>query len=302
MFSRIGIACLLACCVACVADVTDTTDDNHTITDVSDLQSELRPSGKGVTNKSFQATNNGGGMIYHGGPVLLGNTNVYYIWYGNWAGNTATTILTDLATNIGGSPYFGINTTYYNGAGVHVSNAVTYAGSMVDAYSRGTNLSDADVGAVVSNALSSHALPSDLNGVYFVLTSADVHETSGFCRYYCGYHSYNAAHIKYAFVGNPDQCPSGCAEQTVVSPNNNVGADGMASIIAHELEESVTDPLLSAWFDRRGSENADRCAWTFGATYIAGNTSRANMHLGSRDFLIQQNWVNLGTGYCALHL
>ena len=29
---------------------------------------------------------------YHGGPLMLGTTNVYYIFYGNWSGNTATTI------------------------------------------------------------------------------------------------------------------------------------------------------------------------------------------------------------------
>jgi len=52
-----------------------------------------------------------GQMTYHGGPVMLGTTHVYYIWYGNWAGNTANLILTNLAQNIGGSPYFNINTT-----------------------------------------------------------------------------------------------------------------------------------------------------------------------------------------------
>jgi hypothetical protein len=37
------------------------------------------------------------------------------------------------------------------------------------------------VEAVVSGAISSGALPADANGVYFVLTSSDVNETSGFC-------------------------------------------------------------------------------------------------------------------------
>ena len=31
------------------------------------------------------------------------------------------------------------------------------------------------------------------------------------------------------------------------SPNNNAEADGMASIISHELTEAVTDPELNAW-------------------------------------------------------
>src|SRR5947209_2045126 len=55
------------------------------------------------------------GISYHGGPVMLGTVHVYYVWYGDWSGNTATNILTDLAKSIGGSPYFEINTTYFSG-------------------------------------------------------------------------------------------------------------------------------------------------------------------------------------------
>jgi len=77
-------------------------------------------------------------------------------------------------------------------------------------------------------------------------------------------------------------------------------ADGMASIIAHELEEATTDPDLNAWYDQRGEENADKCAWTFGGTSSAANGSQYNMVLGGRQYLIQQNWVNAKGGYCAL--
>jgi len=245
------------------------------------------------------------GISYHGGPLILGTTNAYYIWYGNWGGNSATTILTDLANTIGGSPYFNINTTYYNKSNTHVSNAVQLAGSTTDNYSQGTNLSDAGVQTVVSNAIASGRLPQDTNGVYFVLTSADVNETSGFCTRYCGWHTSaiflnlpKLPDIKFSFVGNPARCPSACAAQTI-GPNGNAGADGMASIIAHELEEAVTDPDLNAWYDSRGQENADKCAWTFGTLYRTSNGAYANMKLGTRDFLIQQNWVNAKGGYCA---
>ena len=64
------------------------------------------------------------------------------------------------------------------------------------------------------------------------------------------------------------------------------------------LEEAATDPDLNAWFDTRGQENADKCAWTFGTTYTASG-ALANMHLGARDFLIQRNWVNASGGFCA---
>jgi Phosphate-induced protein 1 conserved region len=242
------------------------------------------------------------GIFYHGGPLILGGTHIYYIWYGDWSKNTASTILEPFAGAVGGSPYFNINTTYYDGSNTHVTNAVAFSGSTTDSYSQGTDLSDAGVQAVVSSAISSGRLPRDTNGVYFVLTSADVNETSGFCTQYCGWHTHgtiSGSDIKYSFVGNPDRCPSACEAQTT-SPNGNAGADGMASIIAHELEEATTDPDLNAWYDRRGYENADKCAWTFGTTSTASNGSLYNMTLNGAHYLIQRNWVNVSGGYCAL--
>ena len=244
----------------------------------------------------------GNGINYHGGPLILGGTNVYYIWYGNWSGNNATTVLTDFAGSIGGSPYFNINTTYYDGSNNHVLNAVVFKGAYFDSYSKGTTLTDSAVQAVVSAAIASGQLgPADPNGVYFVLTSADVNESSGFCTQYCGWHTRGTiagSDIKYSFVGNPQRCPSACEVQTT-GPNGTGGADGMASIIAHELEEATTDPDLNAWYDTRGQENADKCAWTFGTTYTV-NGALANMQLGTRNYLIQRNWVNASGGYCSL--
>lgn len=287
---------------------------------VADDDKDTKPNGKDVTKvQPGKGDNNdhgtpsgdarphgggGNGISYHGGPVMLGTTHVYYIWYGNWTNNTATTILPALASSIGGSPYFNINTTYFNGSNVHVSNSVMFLGSTNDNYSQGAVLSDAGVQAVVSNAISSNALPKDTNGVYFVLTSADVNESSGFCTQYCGWHTHGAiagSDIKYSFVGNPDRCPSACqAQPTSASPNNNQGADGMASIIAHELEEAVTDPDLNAWFDTRGAENADKCAWTFGTTTTLSNGAVYNITLGGKNYLIQRNWVNASGGFCSM--
>lgn len=273
---------------------------------------ELAPTGRGIgtmnkfQNPSGQAGKPGGstnnGIFFHGGPVMLGNVNVYFIWYGNWAGNTATAILTDLAGSIGGSPYYNINTSYTDAAGTKLSNAVAFAGSTTDAYSQGTSLSDAQIQSVVSAAITGGTLPKDTGGVYFVLTSADVTASSGFCSQYCGWHTHGTiggSDIKYSFVGNPDRCPTACSAQAT-GPNGNAGADGMASILAHELEEATSDPDLNAWYDRRGYENADKCAWTFGTTYTTANGAKANMKLGARDFLIQRNWVNAAGGYCAL--
>jgi len=300
-----SVACLFAGAVNAAGVLAPDSDED-----------DLVPNGKGWGERAYPAHPNGNGngnangqgrkpagsgISYHGGPVMLGTTKVYYIWYGNWTGNSATAILTDLASSIGGSPYFNINTTYYDGANNHVANSVNYISSTTDNYSRGTALSDLGVQGVVSDAITSGRLPKDTNGVYFVLTSADVNETSGFCTQYCGWHTHgtiSGSDIKFSFVGNPDRCPSACEAQTT-GPNGNAGADGMASIISHELEEAVTDPDLNAWYDRQGMENADKCAWTFGGLSTASNGSKYNMTLGTRNYLIQQNWVNSGSGFCA---
>jgi hypothetical protein len=256
---------------------------------------------RGHAVKSTSRTSGSNGISYHGGAVMLSNPNIYVIWYGNWSGNTATTIVPNFLGSLGGSPYEHINSTYYSNAG-HVTGGVTYAGSTTVAYPYGTALSDSNVQSIVSDAITSKALPSDTNGVYFVLTSADVNETSGLDTKYCGWHSHGSiggSDIKYAFVGNPDRSPSACAAQTS-SPNGNAGADAMLSIVAHEQEEAISDPDLNAWFDRQGNENADKCAWTFGTQSTASNGSKYNVTLGGNQYLIQQNWVNASGGYCSM--
>jgi len=84
------------------------------------------------------------------------------------------------------------------------------------------------------------------------------------------------------------QCPGPCGVPSV-GPNGNAGADALVSILAHELTESTTDPLLNAWFDSKGAENADKCAWTFGAAQFQVNGGWANVNVGARSFLIQRN-------------
>ena len=265
---------------------------------------DVAPTGRGETLAAAKPTGQAAtlNITLHGGPVLLGTTNVYTIWYGNWT-TTKQNIINTYLNNVGGSPYFNINTTYYNSAGTHVSNSVKLAGSTTDNYSQGTALSDAAVQAVVSSAITSGRLPSDTNALYFVLTSADVNETSGFCTSYCGWHTHatiNGAIINYSWVGDPStRCPASCEGQTASSPNGDPGADGMASVVAHELEETVTDPQGNAWYDSKGAENGDKCAWTWGTTSTASNGSMYNITLGGSQFLIQRNWV-AATQACAM--
>src|SRR5215470_14059442 len=285
-----SFAFLAAVVVGSIGCAADDTSDPETTFDEPATGRGLTPRTVDKATVEANARRRGNGITYHGGPVILGTTNVYFVWYGTWSSGDQS-ILTNLASSIGGSPYFNINTTYFNGSNVHVSNSVHFAGSTTDNYSLGKALSDANIQTIVGNAISSGRLPKDTNAVYFVLTAPDVNETSGFCTQYCGWHTsgtISGSDIKYAFIGNPARCPSACTNGTP-APNGSVGADGAASIVAHELEEATTDPDLNAWYDSRGEENADKCAWTFGSTYSTSNGALANMNLGGLDYLIQRN-------------
>jgi len=261
----------------------------------------------------------GNGINYNGGPVLKGNpVPIYVIWYGNWNGtgsNTQATVslIGAFLNTLGNTPYEKINSTYGDNTG-NVSGNLTLGGQIFDTGSQGAKLSNRKLTAIVTRSLS-NGLPTDANGVYMVLTSSDVSE-QGFCSQFCGFHTrqtINGADIKWAFVGNSDRCPSGCAIQATGpnSPATGVGgADGMANVIAHETEEAISDPDLNAWFDSSGQENADKCNFNFGATTTCTSTNgctpagvsagaKFNQTFGSHDWMIQQNWKNANGGACA---
>lgn len=277
----------------------------------------LAPTGKGwgevmatprvpVVVGSAKTTTNG--IYYHGGPVMAGTVNLYFIWYGNFVNGpkpsdsmTTQDLLTSLfaAGGLGGSPYAKINSTYTDTAHTVTGNFVL-AEWANDYYSHGKQLSDTAVAAVVSAAISSRVLPKDTNGVYFVLTSSDVTETSGFCTQYCGWHSratIGGSDIKIAFVGNADRCPSACEEQAK-SPNGDSGADAMASIMAHETNEAISDPDLNAWYDTKGEENGDKCAWKWGPVKGTLGNGAYNITVAAHNWLIQMNWENARAGGC----
>jgi len=282
------------------------------------LQEDVEP----VAGPVGDAVVTGNGINYHGGPVMQANpVPIYVIWYGNWAStgsNTAATVslVEHYISTLGNTPYEKIATTYGDTTG-NVSGNVSFGGATF--VNTTTNLTDARLQTTVSNAISSGALPRNANGLYVVLSSSNINETSGFCTRYCGFHTHatlGGTDIKYAFVGNPDRCPSGCEAQTTGpnSPATGVGgADGMINILTHEQFEAITDPDLNAWFDASGQEDGDKCNFNFGTVSTCTATSvcsaaakaagsRFNQTFGGNDYLMQMNWKNSGGGGCVPHL
>lgn len=282
------------------------------------------PQGKRVAigTMPLNPVTSGNGIEYHGG-YLITPMRAYYIYYGNWNGINDTPILNDLISGLNGSAYLNILNTYGGNVAVGgstaqevLNNQISLNGAVFDPYSHGAAIDDTAVKDIVTQAL--NTLGTDPYGVYFVLTSPDVISTEGSHRFcgshptdYCGYHSHafrNNNDIKYAFVGNASsQCPNTCMHQ-LNGPNGNGGIDGMANVIAHELAEAVTDPDGDAWYiptniggNTFNAEIGDLCNFNFGPTFTAPNGTQANVTLGSRNYLLQQLWVNESTnGWCAL--
>ena len=276
---------------------------------------------------NFKAQGNNTGILYHGGPVLQSGTNVVAIYWsastifngGPTPGTSGSrcvdhSLVGMFLSNLGGSPYFDINATYTDAAGNNIANAVDYVGCWANAEDAPTGsqpVSDAEIQAMILGGFASKAISYDPSTVYAIFTAGAVNLGGGFGTQYCAYHFWFTATInhvrqvvKYAALPYAYAFPAACSmfagRGAVLPPNGDPGADAQVNLLAHETEETTTDPEGTAWFDHKGFENADKCVWTFGATYTTNNGGTANMSLGGKNFLVQQNWVNVGNGGCAL--
>jgi hypothetical protein len=254
---------------------------------------------------------------------------MYVIYYGTFTSNQQNIINTYMQ-HLGGSPWLSIITSYSTTA-KPIDGKIVFQTDATNTTYMGTALTDTDVQDIVTTAIANGTLSTgpDPNGIYYVLTASGVNQgtstrtgrtttVSGFCTQYCGWHSYftyktgsgktaQSTVVKYAWIGDPSTCPSACAPtpNETVSPNNDVGVDAMLSVISHETAETITDPTLSTWYDGSGNECADKCAWNFNTTLtkkMSSNAAQYNMVLNGNYYMIQQDWVNAGKGYCGMHM
>jgi len=167
-------------------------------------------------------------------------------------------------------------------------------------------VSDAQMVAMLQAGFNSGALSYDPSTLYAIFTAGQVNLGGGFGTQYCAYHTHGtvtvngvARTVLYAAMPYNYAYPSACTSG--YKPANgtvDAGADYEVNTLAHEIEETTTDEMGNAWYDRRGYENADKCAWTWGTTYTTAAGGTANIKVGGKDFLVQRNWV--ASGGCAL--
>jgi hypothetical protein len=258
----------------------------------------------------------GGGqnLVYHGGKVLRTNKTVAIYWgpAGGFATNYASTInqyFSDVqaASNSTSNVYSVLN-QYYDGTG-SIAYSSTFSEALTDTSAYPASgcsdsvaatsicLSDAQFRAEVQKMVGS----PDSNTTYFVFTGRGVGScyASGSCAFsqYCAYHSnvsVGGTTVQYANQPYTDTVPAAC--DAGYYPNGqSTEADPTINVVSHEHRESINDPLGNAWYDRRGYEGSDKCAWNFGT--LTGNY---NQTINGHHYALQQEWSNASSG-CALH-
>ncbi len=230
----------------------------------------------------------GGGspdLVYHGGKIMP-TAHTYSIFWGtswNGYGGDKFSGLDSFFIGFNGSRYAGTNTEY-TGIGGQVGSATNHFGHFVDtsagptrAPKTSTILAEVCKVAADPNGV---APDSDGNSYYAVYTDLPRGHAG-----YCAWHTYgscNGTPVQFAFFFDLDGDP-GCDPQST-GPGSQ-GLKALANVSGHELSEALTDPASpGAWYDSSGAENADKCAWTFGAPLLTLSNGA--------QFKIQGNWSN----------
>ncbi|KAL8148165.1 protein EXORDIUM-like 3 [Apium graveolens] len=300
-------------------------------------------------SKKYEGSSDFVKLRYHMGPVLTANITVHIIWYGKWQ-TPQKKIIREFISSISDpaptrnptrpsvSKWWRTVQLYTDQTGANISRTVHLGPEKNDRfYSHGKSLTRLSIQSVIKSALNAKTRPLPVNpkgGVYLLLTSDDV-MVQDYCQNVCGFHYFTFPSIvgytlPYAWVGNSGKfCPGMCAYpfavpeyipglKAVKSPNEDVGVDGMISVIGHEIAEMATNPLVNAWY--AGSdpvfpvEVADLCEGIYGTGGGGSYTGQMindkdgatyNMHGLRRKFLVQWIWnplLNYCTGPNALDL
>jgi hypothetical protein len=240
-------------------------------------------------------------LLYNGGPAMHTPTVYAIYWVPKTLQDGTSTSLSSTYQNVETTmlkEYFGHslmnnNTQYYDAK--YITNTGKVGGTYVDksAYP-GSDCFDPAVGAGLltngSNCISDLDLQNEatkvmgikhwtggVNKLFMVFTSSNEGQcavSDSDCSYYtyCAYHSYfvNGSGEDVVYSNEPYGNTTVCQVAGAPSPNGFPDADTAATASAHELTESITDPLLNAWLDSSGYEIGDECAYYYGVALWDG--------------------------------
>jgi hypothetical protein len=229
-------------------------------------QSELND-GNANTHKFFvrgyqKVTSTAGsqqGLLDHGGPVMTAPSVVCIFW-GFGTGNSYTAAMQSFRDS-GMYPYNRMLSQYRSAGASAASNMGGSANDKFDTSTPPTNVTDSAVQAEVRKYFGGAENPNTIYQVFIPSTSYSSNGSSDSCGgpnlSYCAYHGHfsdGSTDVKYSIEPYPS-C-SGCQTSGF---NVNQNANHFA---IHESREAISDPDLNAWYDRRGNEADDKCAWS----------------------------------------
>ncbi len=257
-------------------------------------------------------------LSYHNGPVMRTNTTyaIYWVPAGYSVSSGYTSLINGFFSNVvadngkTSNVYFS-DTQYYDTSGP-IAYGSTFAGSVVDTNSFPTNgcsdsytavcLTDAQIQTELQRVMSANGWTGGSTKLFFVFTPKNVGSCAGSsCAFtqYCAYHSWigsGSSAIPYANQPYAAFVPAAC--DSGQHPNGD-DADATINVASHEHNEAITDEQGSAWYDRRGYENGDKCAWNFGTSLGSTSFGQYNQAIGTGKYYLQQEWSNFKSG-CVL--
>jgi hypothetical protein len=273
-------------------------------------QGKARPGGGG----------SGPNLVYHGGPVMHTNTvyAVYWVPPGYSVSPGYESVINgyfrNLAVDHSSSNVYWAGTQYYDGSG-NVEQQSSFAGTILDNDPLPTSgcsdrytsvcLTDGQLRQELANVVPAGS--ANVNTEFFLFTASGIGSCFGSsCAFtqYCAYHSSfssNGSTIVYANMPYANTAPSygtGTCDSGQ-SPNGDVSADAELNLVSHEHNESITDWGGNAWYDNRGYEDGDKCAWTFGTALGGASGAAYNQQIGTGRYYLQQEWSNKSSG-CVL--
>ncbi len=287
---------------------------NHTARTTGNLVYHAGGAVQTATPRTTYAIYWGSTFAYNGIPGT-GATNSYQTlingYFGNVAadsGKTSNVYYSDTQyyQTIGGLttyiPYSeSFNATTYSDPALPTTNGcASTAGGTVAC------VSDAQVQVEVAKAIAANHWPTGMDAEYFVFLANGVSTCSGsscFVSQFCAYHAHymdsstgqNVLYANMPFSGYQLGSCSGASG----TPNGNAAADATISTTSHEANETITDALGNAWFDRSGNENGDKCAYNYGTRLGVITGGDYNQTIGSGHYEMQQEWSNKSSG-CVL--